>query len=76
MQSLRTIFGDMLAMKVEEVVVKIQHHCPSLYRGSDELMDLLSYLSIMGMVSQCALIRMMHMCMVNQRAINDAYGHG
>ena len=53
MQSLRTIFGDTLAMKVEDVTKEIQHHClPPEAKGNEELQELLGYLSVMGMVSQ------------------------
>ena len=52
MQSLRTIFGDTLAMKVEDVTKEIHHYLPLAARGNEELQGLLHYLSVMGMVSQ------------------------
>ena len=51
MQPLRAIFGDTLAMKAEEVIREIQQRYPHLAKGSEELRDLLRYLSVMGMVS-------------------------
>ena len=58
MNALRSTFGGKLAMKVEEVISKIQDQYPSLAKGSDELQELLRYLSVMGMVSN-------HGCTVN-----------
>ena len=53
MRALRVVFGGKVAMKVDEVLSEIQQHqYPSLVRrDSAELKELLSYLSIMGMVS-------------------------
>ena len=63
MRSLRTVFGDTLAMRVEDVIKEIQrHYVPLAAKGKEELQELLHYLSVMGMVSQLTTSRYNTFC--------------